>query len=194
MTLSAVSRVWQFSKASGDHLVVMHLLANNADDQGIVEVPLSSQFHKDARLEKMELANVLCELVASGELLIDRKRNCFRLKPEWFELPAQQSKITQHRRIKAREGYVYILRATPDHPYKIGHTTNPRNRIETFGVKLPFEVEYELLIRADDCVELERSLHARFADKRVNGEWFALTQDDIEALRQEWEIHNVLTD
>jgi len=82
-------------------------------------------------------------------------------------------------------GFVYVLRAESGH-YKIGRTKSPDSRMKTFSVKLPFRVEYELLIRSDNCRELEKGLHARFSDRRVDGEWFALSPEDIEALKQEY--------
>lgn len=79
-----------------------------------------------------------------------------------------------------RQGFVYLL-CNEVNPsiYKIGRTRNPKSRRETFGVLLPFDVEYVCLIQADDMYALERELHDRFADKRVNGEWFALSPDDV---------------
>lgn len=75
-------------------------------------------------------------------------------------------------------GFVYLLKS-PTNAYKIGRSKNPQDRIKTFGVKLPFEVEYLAIIPAQDMCSLEAELHQRFADKRINGEWFALTDNDI---------------
>lgn len=75
-------------------------------------------------------------------------------------------------------GYVYLLQS-PTGAYKIGRTINPANRLKTFTVKLPFEVEYICTIKTPDMVALEQELHARFASKRINGEWFALNDEDI---------------
>jgi hypothetical protein len=83
---------------------------------------------------------------------------------------------------KNRPGYVYVLRSSTG-AYKIGLARNPQNRLETFTVKLPFEVEYDTLIKTDDMRRLEAELHARYAHKRINGEWFTLDADDLEELR-----------
>ena len=83
---------------------------------------------------------------------------------------------------KTRPGYVYVLRS-PTGAFKIGMARNPENRIETFSVKLPFEVEYEILIKTDDMRGLESQLHRRYAEKHINGEWFALTENDLVELR-----------
>ena len=48
---------------------------------------------------------------------------------------------------------------------------------------LPFEIELVHTIKTDDMVEIERFLHEKFADQRTNGEWFCLSDDDIEWLK-----------
>lgn len=78
-----------------------------------------------------------------------------------------------------KAGYVYLL-AGPNDTYKIGYTVNPKNRHKTFNVKLPFPIkEFDHLIQTDDMIALEKALHQRFANRRVAGEWFALTEDDL---------------
>lgn len=80
-------------------------------------------------------------------------------------------------------GYVYLVQS-PTTAYKIGRTVNPDDRISTFSVKLPFEVEYVAVIKTVDMIGLEHSLHQRFADKRVNGsEWFHLAPEDVEYIK-----------
>lgn len=88
--------------------------------------------------------------------------------------------------VKPRQrGYVYVLRSASGE-YKIGRAKNPADRLKTFGVQLPFKVAYELVISSDDYKLFEAQLHERFVSKRTAGEWFDLTQDDIESLRIEF--------
>lgn len=84
---------------------------------------------------------------------------------------------------QSRKGYVYLIKASTGH-YKIGHTADPENRMKTFEVKLPFKVEYEHLIECDDRIDAERLLHQKFADKRIDGEWFALSDKDIAQIKK----------
>ncbi len=79
---------------------------------------------------------------------------------------------------RRRPGYVYLIRSVTGH-YKIGRTRDPKKRMATFGVKLPFEVEFECLIKCEDMAQAEQELHAKFDHKRVNGEWFALSDEDV---------------
>jgi hypothetical protein len=84
----------------------------------------------------------------------------------------------QKKKARRRAGYVYLVRS-PTGYYKIGRTKNPKDRIQTFKVKLPFEVEYEALIPTKDMYSLEKELHDQFAHKRGEGEWFELNQENV---------------
>lgn len=81
-------------------------------------------------------------------------------------------------------GYVYIIREMDiSGYYKIGRSKSPIRRIADFRLVLPFNIEVVHLIQTNDCANLERVLHMHFASKRVRGEWFALTTDDLDYLR-----------
>lgn len=88
-------------------------------------------------------------------------------------------------RKKKRDGYVYVIKSPTGH-YKIGRASDPYDRMKVFEVKLPFEVEFEHLIKTKDMYLLESELHVRFESQRVNGEWFLLTSDDVAAIKQEY--------
>lgn len=77
-----------------------------------------------------------------------------------------------------RAGYVYLL-SSPFGYYKIGCSSKPKNRLLTFGVQLPFEVECLCTIYAADMYALEKELHQRFAYCRTRGEWFSLSDQDV---------------
>lgn len=81
-----------------------------------------------------------------------------------------------------KSGFVYLLKSETGH-YKIGRTVDPKNRAKTFGIQLPFKVEFECLIKTEDSLQLERELHQRFYVKRINGEWFDLTEIDVEYIK-----------
>jgi hypothetical protein len=75
-------------------------------------------------------------------------------------------------------GFVYLVRSDRGY-YKIGKTKNPKSRQKTFGLQLPFEIEFVHLIESNAYHWAEEQLHRRFAAKRVQGEWFALSDDDV---------------
>lgn len=92
-----------------------------------------------------------------------------------------QNAETQNGNVK---GYVYLLRS-PSGYWKIGRTVNPADRLRTFSVKLPFEVNYEHLIpcRLMTHIKAEKEIHGMFAQKRTKGEWFDLSEEDVASIK-----------
>jgi Meiotically up-regulated gene 113 len=50
--------------------------------------------------------------------------------------------------------------------------------------RMPHEVTLIHSIETDDMVGLEALLHERYADKRMNGEWFALSDEDVNEIKK----------
>jgi hypothetical protein len=99
--------------------------------------------------------------------------------PEEISLVIQTAwMLSESPRREGISGYVYLLKSSSGY-WKIGKTVDPDNRLQTFSVKLPFEVEYEHLIPCKDHRAAESGLHRRFDAKRVNGEWFDLSPADV---------------
>jgi len=82
---------------------------------------------------------------------------------------------------KPKAGYVYLLKAGPY--CKIGVSADVSKRIEQLATLPPFDIDLLHTIPTDDMYALESTLHERFADKRKNGEWFELDQDDVEYIK-----------
>lgn len=76
-----------------------------------------------------------------------------------------------------RSGHIYLL-STPHGHFKIGRTVNVTNRQKQLGILLPFPVELVCSFPVDDMVAFEKSLHERYAHRHLNGEWFALTDEE----------------
>lgn len=92
--------------------------------------------------------------------------------------------VEKPKRVLEKSGYVYLLKEVNGAHYKIGQTSNPEQRKQNFDVKLPFAVEFEVLIETNNRYELERQLHQRFAHKREKGEWFKLSPEDVEYIQK----------
>jgi hypothetical protein len=92
---------------------------------------------------------------------------------------------TRHKRkstrCSLRVGYVYALRAD-NGLVKIGRTVDIEQRLKTLHTMLPYELELLHLLPSSSIDELECYLHRYFREKRVKGEWFRLTIEDIEQL------------
>ncbi|SRR6266478_119073 len=86
-------------------------------------------------------------------------------------------------------GHIYVL-STTEGFYKIGCTSCPiPERINQFAPKLPFktEVEFAFMCTLGQERRVEQLLHQRFAAKHSNGEWFRLTEEDLN-----WFLQNPL--
>ena len=81
----------------------------------------------------------------------------------------------------SRCGVVYVLKSA--YGYKVGRTNNIPARMRAFGVHLPIVYTIPLCAWFDDCVVAEKRYHDMFQAKRINGEWFDLTDDDIHMIR-----------
>lgn len=118
----------------------------------------------------------------SREYYIKNREHLKALQQQYRQEDNAKKPIIQKRdkprKPKYRPGYVYLLKSSTGH-YKIGRAKNPEKRLATFTIKLPFEVDYECLIYSDDMWFLERELHIRFKEKRIQGEWFMLDDEDI---------------
>jgi len=78
-----------------------------------------------------------------------------------------------------QSGYVYLLHAVGSRRYKIGLSKDVAKRVEHLNKQSPFKILLVHAIATSDMDRLECYFHKRFADSRVNGEWFELTESAI---------------
>lgn len=84
---------------------------------------------------------------------------------------------------QARPGYVYLLQGGFSVDlYKIGCSIDPQRRILQLESAIGMKLQLLHKIHADDLYDAESQLHRRFAGRRVAGEWFALTPEDIRTI------------
>lgn len=81
-------------------------------------------------------------------------------------------------------GFVYMIKHGARPEYKIGKTSNPVRREGELRLQLPEAVKPVHYIATDDPAGIEAYWHARFAEKRKEGEWFALNSDDVGAFKK----------
>lgn len=79
-------------------------------------------------------------------------------------------------------GYIYLVQSPSGH-YKIGKAKDVTNRLKTFEVKMPFEIELIHVIPCSNYHKAESKLHKQYANKRLNGEWFELTPEDVATIK-----------
>ena len=77
----------------------------------------------------------------------------------------------------SKQGYVYFIQS--EYGFKIGQTKRIDDRLNLFTVKLPFKFTLHSFVRTSRFIEIESILHKNLDHKRLNGEWFQLTDDDF---------------
>lgn len=78
------------------------------------------------------------------------------------------------------KGCVYFFRHIGLTPIKIGYSLNesPIDRFTQFKTYAPYGSEIIGFIQTTDAKKLESFLHAKYSNKRINGEWFELSEDE----------------
>lgn len=84
-------------------------------------------------------------------------------------------------------GYVYLVLAPSSGLHKIGLSTAPVRRMVGINAAAGEKCVLIHTIKTNDAPRLEREFHDAHAAKRVSGEWFRLTAEDVAAFaaRQE---------
>lgn len=81
-------------------------------------------------------------------------------------------------------GFVYLIRNSMTNHYKIGITNNVQDRLQHLQTANSAKLELLNSVKTSDPPLLEKELHTKFAVKRLEGEWFKLTNVDVEYIIQ----------
>ena len=91
-------------------------------------------------------------------------------------------KIAASLREKQAQGWIYILATeiSGQRYYKIGKTRRPKERYLAMGVQSPVEIAVVDEILVEDRHIAEQAAHQRWSDRRVKGEWFDLSVEEVQ--------------
>jgi len=82
---------------------------------------------------------------------------------------------------------LYLIREDWRGLVKVGISNNITNRLTYLQSACPQRLNIVAICPSDNARKDEAKLHARFEQKRINGEWFRLNDDDIDRIKSEWE-------
>lgn len=77
-------------------------------------------------------------------------------------------------------GYVYLIRNLENNTYKIGVTKNdPQKRVKQLQTGCSSNLDLLYSFETTYPYRLEKMLHTKFMLHKVEGEWYALNQEDV---------------
>ncbi|OCA91300.1 hypothetical protein A8F94_05420 [Bacillus sp. FJAT-27225] len=102
---------------------------------------------------------------------------------EWHHLsPVSQ----QFESVSFNTGYVYFVQESGKKLVKIGKAKVPEKRINNdFGTIMPYEFNTVHIIKSENYHKTEYLFHQHFKEKRCSGEWFELTSQDLNWIKNE---------
>lgn len=107
------------------------------------------------------------------------RSDCPLLGADW-----KQAVEGQRKRTLAK--YVYLIRDSWMNLVKIGVTKNISSRFRELQNGCPQELVIVGLIHNESANKIERQLHKRFASKNYRGEWFELTEADVDSILEQY--------
>lgn len=110
----------------------------------------------------------------------DIQKHCQKFIEELLKNEAIKSKAIDQLQLKLldenEDDSLYIIKSGD--LYKIGYSSSFSKRIKNYKVHNP-DLKILLVIKTSDAFDLEQTLHTKYKDKRIKGEWFNLDVDDI---------------
>jgi hypothetical protein len=135
------------------------------------------------RAEKLRETDIPTQLQIDIEAIIhDCKEQLLSIKRDEER---EQMKIAKEDLKKLREqeiGYIYLIKS--DLGYKIGKSSKLPQRVRQIGIQVPFEHEFIFSAKFKAYHLVEKILHNQFSSKRIKGEWFDLTEEDVLCIRE----------
>lgn len=175
---------WLYDQINTLSLVLM-FVGKNGLDTGVCGNTSEQIKHYQSRVTDLKLLDIYPALPHTVKQQIqDAIETCRYAHQEALSKEAEERNKAWWAAMRAspKHGYIYLIQSVTG-AYKIGRTKNPDDRIKTFSVKLPFEVEYVCVVETENMYYLERELHRQFDTKRINGEWFKLSENDVSAIK-----------
>jgi len=105
-------------------------------------------------------------------------REMKRKLEERLEEPAEEKR----KEPETKWGFIYVVKVGKH--YKIGRAKNLENRVASYETANAGKVELVFSKEVKDYDKIEIELHQIFEENRVKGEWFKLSEKDIEMIKE----------
>jgi len=80
-----------------------------------------------------------------------------------------------------KNSFIYGIQIEGERPIKIGITTNLKKRIEMMQTSNFRRYIVSLAVLVKDAAEVEKNIHKQFENKRLAGEWFDITIEELKS-------------
>lgn len=109
------------------------------------------------------------------------KNNCpYCGKEIEIRVSCESDEVVLGRR-KESDGYVYLVHSPTNDVYKIGRAKRVDGRYGSIARQSPVEVRLIHAFKSSDSKEADKKLHEAYRSKRVIGEWFSLSHQEVES-------------
>jgi hypothetical protein len=96
-------------------------------------------------------------------------------REEWSRQYNEQRRLAEAQKPKPTT-FLYVMVDKRTGYHKIGRSKDPKYRERTLQADAP---EIEMVFCFEGYVNQEKRLHEKYAEKRVRGEWFDLSENDL---------------
>jgi hypothetical protein len=125
-----------------------------------------------------EFINAVCDSIYDGSLNIESTLDAYHETMISTDIEAEITEITE-----TSPGLVYFIQDVARGYTKIGRTSDLVARISTLQTGNPDELTVYKTVKCTEAhpsADLEKELHEHFAEHHVRGEWFDITNDQID--------------
>ncbi|MFS0688961.1 GIY-YIG nuclease family protein [Sporosarcina sp. 179-K 8C2 HS] len=98
-------------------------------------------------------------------------------------LVCEECILQKAKKSETNGGYIYFIREAQTGLVKIGRSTDVERRVQSLQISTPFDLEVVFKFYSDDYYLLETNCHNFFKSKKVRGEWYRLSEKDIECIK-----------
>ncbi|MBZ4191568.1 GIY-YIG nuclease family protein [Niabella beijingensis] len=175
----------EFNKAYSDEFVIEKLISLIRE---LGHYPVIGEIRIKAREDKSFPAHNVFNRVGNRQTLIKKLAAFCGNKSQYADIVQICSELKFPGNLEKEKDYnliigaVYLIKSGKF--YKIGRSNSTGRRHYELAIQLPETAEVIHSINTDDPVGIEAYWHNRFSEKRKNGEWFELNQNDINAFKR----------